>query len=163
MVNSKNEVIKMFLIKKLCLEIEGVSVEIPEEIGAVFNSDWTDENSIVFNHSGGGYTFAYEISYNNSTDTRTSLVESIKEISEVSFSVEPFGLNGLEGHHSTYAGGSEQYYEARFLAAQTESGSTELTFVLWTKNNDIEEIKASYEFKKLLCGIRKKYDCVKRY
>lgn len=156
MVNSKNEVIKMFLIKKLCLEIEGVSVEIPEEIGAVFNSDWTDENSIVFNHSGGGYTFAYEISYNNSTDTRTSLVESIKEISEVSFSVEPFGLNGLEGHHSTYAGGSEQYYEARFLAAQTESGSTELTFVLWTKNNDIEEIKASPEFKKLLHGIRKK-------
>ena len=156
MVNSKNEVIKMFLIKKLCLEIEGVSVEIPEEIGAVFNSDWTDENSIVFNHSGGGYTFAYEISYNNSTDTRTSLVESIKEISEVSFSVEPFGLNGLEGHHSTYAGGSEQYYEARFLAAQTESGSTELTFVLWTKNNDIEEIKASPEFKKLLYGIRKK-------
>ena len=146
----------MFLIKKLCFEIEGVSAEIPEEIGAVFNSDWTDENSIVFNHSGGGYTFAYEISYNNSTDTRTSLVESIKEISEVSFSVEPFGLNGLEGHHSTYAGGSEQYYEARFLAAQTESGSTELTFVLWTKNNDIEEIKASPEFKKLLHGIRKK-------
>ena len=146
----------MFFIKKLCFEIEGVSVEIPEEIGAVFNSDWTDENSIVFNHSGGGYTFAYEISYNNSTDTRTSLVESIKEISEYPFSVEPFGLNGLEGHHSTYVGGSEQYYEARFLAAQTESGSTELTFVLWTKNNDIEEIKASHEFKKLLCGIRRK-------
>ena len=146
----------MFFIKKLCFEIEGVSVEIPEEIGAVFNSDWTDENSIVFNRSGGGYTFAYEISYNNSTDTRTSLVESIKEISEYPFSVEPFGLNGLEGHHSTYAGGSEQYYEARFLAAQTESGSTELTFVLWTKNNDIEEIKASPDFKKLLCGIRRK-------
>ena len=146
----------MFLIRNLKFETCGVSVEIPEEIGAVFNSDWTDENSLVFNRSGGGYTFAYEISYNNSTDTRTSLVESIKEISEYPFSVEPFGLNGLEGHHSTYAGGSEQYYEARFLAAQTESGSTELTFVLWTENNDIEEIKASYEFKKLLCGIRRK-------
>ena len=145
----------MFLIRNLKFEVCGVSVEIPEEIGAVFYSDWTDENSLVFNHSGGGYTFAYEISHNG-TDTRTSLVESIKEISEVPFSVEPIGLNGLEGHHSTYADGREQYYEARFLAAQTESGSTELTFVLWTKNNDIEEIKASYEFKKLLCGIRRK-------
>ena len=145
----------MFLIRNLKFETCGVSVEIPEEIGAVFNSDWTDENSLVFNHSGGGYTFAYEISHNG-TDTRTSLVESIKEISEYPFSVEPFGLNGLEGHHSTYAGGSEQYYEARFLAAQTESGSTELTFVLWTENNDIEEIKASPDFKKLLCGIRRK-------
>ena len=145
----------MFLIRNLKFEVCGVSVEIPEELGAVFYSDWTDENSLVFNHSGGGYTFAYEISHNG-TDTRTSLVESIKEISEVPFSVEPIGLNGLEGHHSTYAGGSEQYYEARFLAAQTESGSTELTFVLWTKNNDIEEIKASHEFKKLLCGIRRK-------
>ena len=146
----------MFLIKKLCFEIEGVSAEIPEDISAVLDTDWTDENSLVFNHSSGGYTFAYEISYNNSTDTRTSLVESIKEISEVPFSVEPLGLNGLKGHHSTYADGREQYYEARFLAAQTESGSKELTFVLWTKNNDIEEIKASYEFKKLLCGIRRK-------
>ena len=145
----------MFLIRNIIFEVCGVSVEIPEEIGAVFYSDWTDENSLVFNHSGGGYTFAYEISHNG-TDTRTSLVESIKEISEVPFSVEPIGLNGLEGHHSTYADGREQYYEARFLAAQTESGSTELTFVLWTKNNDIEEIKASYEFKKLLCGIRRK-------
>ncbi len=145
----------MFLIRNLKFEVCGVSVEIPEEIGAVFYSDWTDENSLVFNHSGGGYTFAYEISHNG-TDTRTSLVESIKEISEVPFSVEPIGLNGLEGHHSTYADGREQYYEARFLAAQTESGSTELTFVLWTKNNDIEEIKASHEFKKLLCGIRRK-------
>ena len=145
----------MFFIRNLKFEVCGVSVEIPEEIGAVFYSDWTDENSLVFNHSGGGYTFAYEISHNG-TDTRTSLVESIKEISEVPFSVEPIGLNGLEGHHSTYADGREQYYEARFLAAQTESGSTELTFVLWTKNNDIEEIKASYEFKKLLCGIRRK-------
>ena len=145
----------MFLIRNLKFEVCGVSVEIPEEIGAVFYSDWTDENSLVFNHSGGGYTFAYEISHNG-TDTRTSLVESIKEISEVPFSVEPIGLNGLEGHHSTYADGREQYYEARFLAAQTESGSTELTFVLWTKNNDIEKIKASYEFKKLLCGIRRK-------
>ena len=146
----------MFLIKKLCFEIEGVSAEIPEDISAVLDTDWTDENSLVFNHSSGGYTFAYEISYNNSTDTRTSLVESIKEISEYPFSVEPFGLNGLKGHHSTYADGREQYYEARFLAAQTESGSTGLTFVLWTKNNDIEEIKASHEFKKLLCGIRRK-------
>ena len=145
----------MFLIRNLKFEVCGVSVEIPEEIGAVFYSDWTDENSLVFNHSGGGYTFAYEISHNG-TDTRTSLVESIKEISEVPFSVEPIGLNGLEGHHSTYADGREQYYEARFLAAQTESGSPELTFVLWTKNNDIEEIKASHEFKKLLCGIRRK-------
>lgn len=145
----------MFLIRNLKFEVCGVSVEIPEEIDAVFYSDWTDENSLVFNHSGGGYTFAYEISHNG-TDTRTSLVESIKEISEVPFSVEPIGLNGLEGHHSTYADGREQYYEARFLAAQTESGSTELTFVLWTKNNDIEEIKASHEFKKLLCGIRRK-------
>ena len=145
----------MFLIRNLKFEVCGVSVEIPEEIGAVFYSDWTDENSLVFNHSGGGYTFAYEISHNG-TDTRTSLVESIKEISEVPFSVEPIGLNGLEGHHSTYADGREQYYEARFLAAQTESGSTELTFVLWTENNDIEEIKASPEFKKLLCGIRRK-------
>ena len=145
----------MFLIRNLKFEVCGVSVEIPEEIGAVFYSDWTDENSLVFNHSGGGYTFAYEISHNG-TDTRTSLVESIKEISEVPFSVEPIGLNGLEGHHSTYADGREQYYEARFLAAQTESGSTEFTFVLWTKNNDIEKIKASYEFKKLLCGIRRK-------
>ena len=145
----------MFLLRNLKFEVCGVSVEIPEEIGAVFYSDWTDENSLVFNHSGGGYTFAYEISHNG-TDTRTSLVESIKEISEVPFSVEPIGLNGLEGHHSTYADGREQYYEARFLAAQTESGSTELTFVLWTKNNDIEEIKASHEFKKLLCGIRRK-------
>ena len=145
----------MFLIRNLKFEVCGVSVEIPEEIGAVFYSDWTDENSLVFNHSGGGYTFAYEISHNG-TDTRTSLVESIKEISEVPFSVKPIGLNGLEGHHSTYADGREQYYEARFLAAQTESGSTELTFVLWTKNNDIEEIKASHEFKKLLCGIRRK-------
>ena len=145
----------MFLIRNLKFEVCGVSVEIPEEIGAVFYSDWTDENSLVFNHSGGGYTFAYEISHNG-TDTRTSLVESIKEISEVPFSVKPIGLNGLEGHHSTYADGREQYYEARFLAAQTESGSTELTFVLWTKNNDIEKIKASSEFKKLLCGIRRK-------
>ena len=145
----------MFLIRNLKFEVCGVSVEIPEEIGAVFYSDWTDENSLVFNHSGGGYTFAYEISHNG-TDTRTSLVESIKEISEVPFSVKPIGLNGLEGHHSTYADGREQYYEARFLAAQTESGSTGLTFVLWTKNNDIEEIKASHEFKKLLCGIRRK-------
>ena len=144
----------MFLIRNLKFEVCGVSVEIPEEISIILDTDWTDENSLVFNHSG-GYTFAYEISHNG-TDTRTSLVESIKEISEVPFSVEPIGLNGLEGHHSTYADGSEQYYEARFLAAQTESGSTELTFVLWTKNNDIEEIKASHEFKKLLCGIRRK-------
>ena len=145
----------MFLIKKLCFEIEGVSVEIPEEIGAVFNSDWTDENSIVFNHSGGGYTFAYEISHNG-TDTRKSLVESIKEISEYPFSVEPFGLNGLKGHHSTYSTNREQYFEARFLIDKTEDGDTEFVFVLWTENNDIEDIKASPDFKKLLNGIRKK-------
>ena len=145
----------MFLIRNLKFEVCGVSVEIPEEIGAVFYSDWTDENSLVFNHSGGGYTFAYEISHNG-TDTRTSLVESIKEISEVPFSVEPIGLNGLEGHHSTYADGREQYYEARFLAEESEDSDAEFVFILWTKNDDIKEIKASPEFKKLLGGIRKK-------
>ena len=39
---------------------------------------------------------------------------------------------------------------------KTEDGDTEFVFVLWTENNDIEDIKASPDFKKLLNGIRKK-------
>ena len=144
----------MFLIKNLAFEVCGVSVEITEEIGAVLNTDRTDENSLVFNNSDGGYTFAYEIS-RKGTYTRKSLIESISEVSDEPFSIEPIELNGLKGHHSTYIGGREQYYEARFVAEQTESGGTEFVFILWTENNDIEAIKASPDFKKLLGGIRK--------
>ena len=148
----------MFLIRNLKFEVCGVSVEIPEEVGAVLNTEWTDKNSLIFNHKDDRYKFAYEIS-NKGTYTRKSLVESIREISDERFPIEPIELNGLEGHHSTYCNDSdkeEQYYEARFLAKQRLDGCTEFVFIIWTKNNDIEEIKASPEFKKLLGGIRKK-------
>ena len=144
----------MFLIRNLNFEICGVSVEIPEEIGAVLDTNWTCENSIVFNHSD-GYTFAYEISHRG-TYTIKSLIDSIKELCEQTFPIEPIILNGLKGYCSTYVGGSDQYYEARFLAEESEDGDAEFVFILWTKNDDIKEIKASPEFKKLLGGIRKK-------
>ena len=155
MVNSNNEVIKMFLIKKLCFEIGGISAEISEDISAVLDTDWTDGNSLVFKRSDGRYSFNYEIS-RNCMGTKEALIDSQQEICYKIFPVGEIELNGLKGHHSTYSTNREQYFEARFLIDKTEGGDTEFVFVLWTENNDIEDIKASPDFKKLLNGIRKK-------
>ena len=146
---------KMFLIRNLKFEVCGVSVEIPEDISIILDTDWTDENSLAFQHRDGKYNFNYEI-IRNCMGTKEELIDSQQEICYETFPVEEIELNGLKGHHSTYSTNREQYYEARFSIDKSEDGNTEFVFVLWTKNNDIEKIKASSEFKKLLCGIRRK-------
>ena len=70
--------------------------------------------------------------------------------------MEEIEINGLKGHYSIYRFDDKQYYKARFLIGETEKKITQFVFTLWTKNDDIKEIKASPEFKKLLGGIRKK-------
>ena len=143
----------MFLFKKFCFEIDGII----EDISAVLDTDWTDENSLAFQYGDGRYRykFNYEI-IRNCMGTKEALIDSQQEICYKIFPIEEIKLNGLKGHHSTYSTNREQYYEARFLIDKTKDGDTEFVFILWTENNDIEDIKASPDFKKLLHAIRKK-------
>lgn len=69
--------------------------------------------------------------------------------------IEEFQNNSLKGHHGTYGSERNQYYEIRFLIDGTESDNIQFVFYIRTQNHDIEKIKSSLDFKKLLSSIRK--------
>lgn len=62
-------------------------------------------------------------------------------------------LNGLKAYHATYKIGNTQRYEIRFQIE--DGGKSKAELVLQVDNDNIKEIKKSYDFKKLLDGIRK--------
>ena len=138
----------MFLIKKLEFETYGVTVEIPEDLSDFFYVYWLDECSFAFRCIAYRYIFSYEVTEGKK--------EKLLKLQSNSIPVEEIEINGLKGHCSIYRFDDKQYYKARFLIGETEKKITQFVFTLWTKNDDIKEIKASPEFKKLLGGIRKK-------
>ena len=138
----------MFFIKKLEFETYGVTVEIPEDLSDFFYVYWLDECSFAFRCIDYRYIFSYEVTEGKK--------EKLLKLQSNSIPVEEIEINGLKGHCSIYRFDDKQYYKARFLIGETEKKITQFVFTLGTENGDIKEIKASPEFKKLLCGIRRK-------
>ncbi len=144
----------MFAIKKIYFESEDVSVEVSGDYYPADDSECID-GGLAFYAIDGSHTVIYEILHDGK-GTKKTLLETQKEDYGKNWEIEDIELNGLKGHCSTYGESYIQFYEARFLLGETEKGCTEFAFVVYTRNHDIEEIKASDHFKKLLNGIRKK-------
>lgn len=157
MSKNKKEVIKMFLLKNECsFELNGIRITVPSNYYIDGSPDYLHENKLSFYPLDKSFEASYEV-----VEWEKGTKESFLEYARGGKSyndfppIEEFENNGLNGHHATYGDHKNQYYEARFLLDGTESHNIQLVFFIRTENQDIEEIKSSVEFKKLLNNVRK--------
>lgn len=144
----------MIILKNFCFETAGINITIPDGYLLDTSGNYIGEDVINIESADGDYNVVYNVDYNFS-GTKESLTEMQQETFHKVQLIEEIETNGLKGHKSTYGNEKNQYFEARFLIDESDEGTTELSIVIETSNNDIEKIKASPEFKELLDGIQR--------
>lgn len=147
----------MFLLKNECsFELNGISITVPSNYYIDGSPEDVLENKLSFYPLNKSFEVSYEV-VEWDKGTKESILEY--ERGYKSFNkfppIEEFENNGLKGHHATYGNQINQYYEARFLLEGTDIDNIQFVFYIRTENQDIEEIKSSGEFEKLLNGVRK--------
>ncbi len=144
----------MLELINMCYEVAGVRITIPEGYEIQILGDAVSDNMLIIKPVNQNYMISYDVEY-DCPDTKESFTETQENLYEKTFPIEEITLNGLSGYQSTYGDSTEQCYDARFLLKKTDTGNTVFSLMVYTPNNDIEEIKASENFKKLLNGIQK--------
>lgn len=148
----------MFLFKNGCtFELNGVEITVPDNFYIDGSPDDLSEEWLTFMPLDKSFSVRYEMNY-NCRGTKEELydfqfddVDPDKPLSPI----EKIEHNGLTGHQLTYKNECWQSYKVRFLLDKTDEGSTEFAISVNTDNLDIDKIKASPIFKRLLDGIRK--------
>lgn len=148
----------MFIFKNGCtFEQNGVEITVPANFGIEGDPVDIDEEWLTFMPPDKSFSVRYEMNY-DSMGTKEELYDLVYDKlapDRILPPIEEIEHDGLKGHQTTYCCINWQTYEARFLVEKTEKGSIEFVVSFSTKNQDIEKIKASPEFKQIFQGIRR--------
>jgi len=144
----------MYLLKNSCyFELNGIVFKVPENYYIDAGNTGGDENDLFFESFDRSFQVSYKMKY-NCAGIKESLSNTQLFIFDACQPIEEIKHNGLKWYCTTYGDEKEQYFDARFLIEETDSGSTEFEFSILTYNGDIERIKKSSEFKELFYGIQ---------
>ncbi len=148
----------MLKLINLCYELAGLYITVPEgyEVESILEKYFSD-NALMIKHADKDYTIVYYVE-DDCPATKANIIDTQKRLLGKVYPIYEITVNGLFGYQTTYDTKKQQCFEARFPLKKTDTGNTEFVFMIFTVNNDIDEIKASDDFQKLLNGIRKKED-----
>ncbi|MCI8332829.1 MAG: hypothetical protein HFE78_08405 [Clostridiales bacterium] len=142
------------LTSELHFAIAGAEICVPKDYYLHGDSAEAAENTLTFTSSDKRYQVTYKV-HANSKGTEQALIDTQMGIYNICNPISAITVGGLTGHCATYGDDNEQYFEARLLLEEGETGCAELEVTLRTHHGDIEQIKASPAFKNLLSGIHK--------
>lgn len=146
----------MLKLINMCYEVAGLYITIPEGFEVEFiREKFLNDDMLMIKPANKNYTIYYDVEYDCS-DAKEHMIETQKRMFKKVYPIEEITVNGLPGYQTTYNTKKQQCHEVRLLVEKSDTGDTEFLMIIFSGNNDIEEIKASDEFKKLLNGIRRK-------
>lgn len=144
----------MIKIKNAELEIENISITIPENFRADIDDDHPcitcGENIFSVRHETEDYYVIFEISF----DWADPIEAIISNAVEPKPTVKEFKRGGLSGYKAAYRSTVIDVYEERFILEETDEESVQLSILIAAEKGEIEKIMETEDFKKLLNGIR---------
>lgn len=141
----------MYLLRDNCwLEHSGVSFRIPKN----YYFDPEEPYYFCCMPRKKGFKVYYELCWED-IDIEQSLKEYQQETYETYAPIQKIEHNGLEGYSSTFGDIEEEIFIAIFSIVDKAEDFNRLNFSIRTEKFNIEEIKASPEFRKLFDQIWK--------